>query len=108
MSYLIGTVAILHEASVISAIFPVELTDLQGSVGMEGHPRGWLDYLTPLLPDNRRLGFAHALTRQRHILLPRDDKRGAERIYGGANCKRKPSEPLSSNPRDAIIASHLS
>lgn len=39
MSYLIGAVAILHEASVIPAIFPVELTDLQGSVGTEGHPR---------------------------------------------------------------------
>lgn len=100
MSYLIGAVAILHEASVIPAVFPVKLTDLQGSIGMEGHPRGWLDYLTPLLPDNRRLGLAHALAWQRHILLPRYNKRGAERIYGGANCKRKPSELLSSYTRN--------
>lgn len=104
MSYLIGAVAILHEASVISAVFPVKLTDLQGAIGMEGHPRGWFDHLTPLLPDNRRLGLAHALARQRHVLLPRHDKRGAERIYGGANCKGKPSEPLSSYTRGVIIA----
>lgn len=63
MSYLIGAMAILHEASVISAIFPVKLNDLQGSIGMEGHPGGWLDYLTPLLPNNRRFGLAHTLTR---------------------------------------------
>lgn len=103
MSYLIGAMAILHEASIISTILPMKLTDLQGSIGMEGHPRGWLDYLTPLLPDNRRLGLAHALTRQCHILFPRYDKRGAERIYGGANCNRVNSELLSS-ARDAIIA----
>jgi len=88
MSYLIRAMAILHEASVISAILPVKLSDLQGSIGMERHPGGWFNYLTPLLPSNWRLGLAHALTRQRHILLPRYDKRGAEWIYGGANCNR--------------------
>lgn len=88
MSYLIGTMAILHEASVISAILSVKLSDLQGSIGMEGHPGEWLDYLTPLLPNNRRVGLAHALTRQRYILLPRYDKRGTKRIYGGAYCNR--------------------
>lgn len=88
MRYLIGAMAVLYEASVISAIFPMKFTDLQGSIGTEGHPRGWLDYLTPLLPNYRRFRFAHALTGQRHVLLPRYNKRAAERIYSGANYNR--------------------
>lgn len=63
MCYLIGAVAILYVASVISAILSMKINDLQGAVGMERHSGGWLDHLTPLLPDNRRLGFAHALAR---------------------------------------------
>lgn len=63
MCYLIGTVAILHEASVISAILSMEIDNLQGSIDMEGYPGRWLDYLTPLLPDNRGLGLAHAFAR---------------------------------------------
>lgn len=102
MSYLIGAMAILHEASVISAILPVKLGDLQGSIGMEGHPGGRLDYLTlsRLLPDNRGLGLAHALTGQCHILLPRYDQCGAERIYGGANCNRESQRALIETRRD--------
>jgi len=94
VSYLIGAVAILYEASVISAVLPMKVDDLQGAVGMEGHPGERFDNLTPLLPDNRGLWFAHTLTGQCHILLPRYYQHGAERIYGGADCNKVSSEPL--------------
>jgi len=95
MSYLIGAVAILHEASVISAVLSMEINNLQGSIDMKGHPSGWLDYLTPLLPDNRGFGLANAFARQHHVLLPRHDKHGSEWIYGGTNCNKVSSEDLS-------------
>lgn len=94
VSDLIGAVAILHEASVISAVLPVKIDDLQGTLRMQGHPGEWLDYLTPLLPDNRGFGFAYTLARQRHILLPRYHQHSAERVYGGTDCNKVSSEPL--------------
>lgn len=63
MSYLIGAVTIIHEAGVISAILPVKINNLQGSIRMEGHSGRRFDDLTPLLPGNRGFRLAHALAR---------------------------------------------
>ena len=65
MRDLIGAVAVLHEAGVVAAVLPVQVSDLQRAVGLEGHPRrGAETYdLAPLLPRDRWLGFADPLAR---------------------------------------------
>lgn len=86
--------AILHVASVISAIVPVKIGDVQGPIGVKGHPSRWADDLTPTFPANRRIGLAHVLARQRYVSFPRHNKHGVERIYGSANCNKVSCKPL--------------
>lgn len=63
MRDLIGSVTILHVASVIPTVLPMKIHDLERAFRYQGHPARRFHYLPPLFPCHRRLGVPHALTR---------------------------------------------
>lgn len=87
MRYLIGSVSVLDQTSVVPTVVALEFRYSQRTVDLYRYLRRTLDQLTPLLPRRRRFWFPDALTGQSDVLLPGHHEDHSERVYGCSNWK---------------------